>query len=236
MNEITKQAAKNYALGNLLVESCAFIIIENGIEKFLPAKNISKEKHNHFIIAPESYIEAESRGQIIGIFHSHVSQPAIASQCDLVSCETTGVAWHIYSIAFDSWYTFYPKGYLAPLIGRTFKYGTLDCYSLVRDYYKQKLSIALPEFPRTDEDAFKKGQSLYLDNMEKAGFQVVQDLKENDVILMQLIGRVASHAAIYLGGNLILHHLRNRLSSRDTYGEYYRNKTVLFCRYFGVST
>lgn len=235
MNDITKQAAKNYALGNPIVESCALIIIENGIEKLIPARNVSKDKRNSFTIAPESYAEAEARGQIIGVFHSHVSHPAIPSEFDLVSCETTGVAWHIYSIGHDSWHTFYPKGYQAPLIGREFKYGTLDCYSLVRDYYKQKLSIDLPDFPRSDEDAFKNGQNLYIENMENAGFQVVQELKEHDVILMQLIGRNASHAAVYLGGNLILHHLRNRLSSRDTYGEYYRNKTVLFCRYFGVT-
>ncbi|WP_043946890.1 NlpC/P60 family protein, partial [Ralstonia solanacearum] len=39
-----------------------------------------------------------------------------------------------------------------------------------------------------------------------------------DVILMQVRAPVPNHAAVYLGGVQMLHHLHGRLSSRDVYG------------------
>lgn len=233
MKLVNKQAFEAYANAYAPLEACGLLIIKEGEESFFPAKNIALDKRHNFIIAPEDFAEAETQGEIIGIIHSHVLGAPKPSQADLVSCETHGVPWYLYSVEREQWHSFKPSGYKAPLVGREFKFGVLDCFTLVRDYYKQELSMYLPDYERWDEGAFKRGESLYEMHMEKWGFKPVKDLQKNDIILMQIGYNVPSHAAIYLGNNWMLHHLRNRLSSRDLFGGIYLKSAKLFCRYQG---
>lgn len=228
-----KQAFEAYAKAYAPNEACGLLIIKDGVESFFPAKNIAIDKRHNFIIAPEDYAEAETQGTVIGIIHSHVQGAPRPSQADLVSCETHGITWHLYSVELNCWHKFNPSGYKAPLVGREFKFGVLDCLTLVRDYYRQELNMNLPDYERWDESAFKRGESLYEKHMNKWGFYQVKDLQKNDIILMQIGYSVPSHAAIYLGDGWMLHHLRNRLSSRDLFGGIYLRGAKLFCRYQG---
>lgn len=231
MNEQNRLKFKEYAKAHSPNESCAVLYIDQGVEEILLCKNIAIDKKRNFIIDPLDYEVAESKGQVVAIIHSHMGAP-IPSQIDLVSCETTNLPWFIYSVNLDSWHEFKPSGYKAPLVGRQFHFGVLDCFTLVRDYYKEELGIFLPDFERTNESIFKK-ESLYEKHFESYGFKRVEDLQKNDVILMQIGYKNPSHAAIYLGDSLMLHHLRNKLSSRDVYGGFWAKNTRFFCRYFG---
>jgi cell wall-associated NlpC family hydrolase len=49
---------------------------------------------------------------------------------------------------------------MAPLVGRQFAHGVLDCYSLVRDFHARELGIPLSEYERQD-DWWSHGQDLY---------------------------------------------------------------------------
>ena len=65
------------------------------------------------------------------------------------------------------------------------------------------------------------GYNLYLDNFAKEGFsEIVADVQPGDLILMNLGSKVPNHAAIYLGDQLVLHHVQLSFS-RDVYGGYY---------------
>jgi proteasome lid subunit RPN8/RPN11 len=57
--------------------------------------------------------------------------------------EASGLPWHIVSVHLENGVpvakelkTFNPAGYEAPLIGREFFHGVLDCYTLIRDWYR----------------------------------------------------------------------------------------------------
>ena len=68
---------------------------------------------------------------------------------------------------------------------------------------------------------------MYLDNFKNEGFNEIEidDLQFGDAFLMQLESPVPNHAGIYIGENLVLHHVQGRLSSRDVYklgGDYHR--------------
>jgi proteasome lid subunit RPN8/RPN11 len=231
MNQENRDKFKEYAKANSPNESCAVLFIKQGKEEIFLCNNVALDKRRNFIIDPLDYEAAENEGEIVAVVHSHVGSPQ-PSQVDLVSCETTKLKWLIYSINLDVWHEFFPSGYRAPLVGRQFHFGVLDCFTLIRDYYRAELGLELRDFERTDESIFKT-ESLYEKHFESYGFKRVTELQKNDVILMQIGYKNPSHAAIYLGEGLMLHHLRNKLSSRDVYGGFWAKNTRFFCRYFG---
>src|SRR5690606_7844945 len=111
--------------------------------------------------------------------------------------------------------------YQAPLRGRPFFYGVLDCCTLVYDYYSRELGIDLPEDIRDGDydEWWKDGVDLYVERFALAGFLPAPTaMREHDVLLMQLDARVANHAAVYIGNTRILHHRYNALSRDAVYG------------------
>lgn len=229
----TREEAKKWAMEHLLSkrEACGLVIIETGKEVFVPCRNIS-ELDDTFVIDPKDYLLAERRGEIVRIFHSHCHSSPRPSEPDKVSCESSGLPWSIISVPNGDWFDFEPSGFKAPLVGRSWSHGTLDCYSLIRDYYKEILSIDLPDFEREFE-WWLRGDNLYLENFEKAGFYQVsaESIREHDVVLMQVMSPVINHGAVFIGDDKILQHLHRRLSSRDTYGGYWKKHTVKVIRH-----
>lgn len=229
MNEINQSLALAHAAKEFPREACGLLVIQKGREVYCPCRNIGVGT-DQFVIHPEDYVAADRQGEIVGVFHSHPNLPPQPSQADRVACEATGLPWSIVSFPAGQWVQIKPEGYVAPLVGRQWAHGVLDCYALVRDWYAQERGIELPNFERFDE-WWKRGMNLYLDNFGSAGFEDTDltdrtDLKVGDVLLMQVASPVPNHAAVYLGDGLILHHLQGRLSSRDVYGGYWQKVTT----------
>lgn len=231
MNDKTTQEIRAHAEREYPRECCGVITVVKGKERYVPCRNIAEKDHD-FQIHPGDFAEAEDAGEVIAIVHSHCNRPPIPTQADLVQCEVHGKPWVIVSWPTGQIHTFEPTGYKAPLVGREFHHGILDCYALGRDYYQEKLGITLPDFPR-EYEWWLKGQNLYLEHMEEAGFVRVDPstLRLHDGLLMQLASPTPNHAAVYIGENLILQHVMHRLSSRDVYGGWYRKCTVAVLRH-----
>jgi cell wall-associated NlpC family hydrolase len=212
-------------------EACGLVIIKNGKQVYCPAKNLAKGSDN-FILDPLDYEKADTAGEIVAVIHSHPNMSAKPSQADLVACEGSGLPWFICGIPSEQWEYIEPSGYIAPLVGRQWSHGVLDCYAIIRDWYAQEKNITLLDFERSDE-WWKMGGNLYLDNFEKAGFKriTLEELSCGDVILMTVNSTVPNHGAIYLGDNMILHHVHGRLSTRDIFGGYWLKNAMVYLRY-----
>jgi cell wall-associated NlpC family hydrolase len=118
-------------------------------------------------------------------------------------------------------------------VGRRFHHGTLDCFTLIRDYYATEHGIEIPNFARED-NWWNNGQNLYRDNFQRAGFRELtdaEDVQVGDVFLMTIRSPVENHAAVYIGDGMILHHFWGRLSSRDPYLGYWRENTTVALRH-----
>ncbi len=103
------------------------------------------------------------------------------------------------------------------LTGRRFEHGVTDCYTLFRDAY-HLAGIEMPDFHRED-DWWRHGQNLYLDNLEATGlYQVpLSAAQPGDVLLCCFGSSVPNHAAIYCGDGELLHHIPEQLSKREVY-------------------
>jgi proteasome lid subunit RPN8/RPN11 len=243
MNETTRAAILAHAEKDYPRESCGLIVNARGHERYLPCGNVALSDE-HFALDPRDCFEAEDRHDVLAVVHSHPDAPAFLPSeadriIDRVGCERSGLPWVIVGWPGADMLTITPEGYVAPLLGRQFVYGVLDCYTLMQDWYRQELKIDVPKPPREADrpDWWKRGPNgepphdLYLEGFEAAGFSLVEHLERGDVILIQLQADVANHCAIYLGDQVILHHVWGRLSCREVYGGYWMKNTRAIVRH-----
>ena len=204
-------------------EACGLILSDPmmGERFYYPCQNIATDPLNFFEITPEEQIEAEKLGWIEAIVHSHPNGEPVLSLADRQMFAHTDCDW---LLVCDGKLQRFPK--IPPLIGRDFKHGKTDCYTLFKDFYFLA-GLDMDEFNRSDE-WWHNGQNLYLDNLEGQGFKRLdsqETLQIGDVILMQVGANVPNHAGIYLGSQMVLHHSPKRLSKRDLYDGYWLKHT-----------
>ena len=215
-------------------EACGLVAVVKGRQKYFPCTNLGEL--GEFILDPKDYARVEALGEIVAVFHSHPKTAAEPSDADKTSCESSGLPWVICNPDLETWVQFNPSGYQAPLIGRQYSYGVLDCVQLLRDWYKKEYGLTFPYLlPPHNSQSWHDNPYLY-ETLINFGFKEVdkQDIRYGDLLLMCL-GRSQrpNHGAIYLGDNLILHHLSGRLSSRDFYNDYWIRTTHSALRYYG---
>lgn len=243
----TERAIREHAEREYPKEACGLIVASGRRERYVPCRNTGDGAH--FVMPPQDYAAAEEIGPVQAVVHSHPDASAAPSEADLVACEASGKPWVICSVfsgKAQETRIFKPSGYKAPLVGRMFFHGVLDCYTLVRDFYERELGIALPDFERAD-DWWSAGEDLYMKHFREAGFtplEAGETLSYADVILMQIRAPVTNHAGIFLGThalaeapdlypvpNAMLHHMYGRLSERAVYGGYWAEHTTLIIRH-----
>lgn len=230
MKDKTRQKALEHAKSEFPREMCGLVVLRKGRESYFPCRN-DAQSSEHFILNPEDYAAAEDKGEITAIIHSHPNASANPSEADRVSCEASGVVWHIVGLPSEVWKDVVPCGYKAPMVGREFHYGVTDCFTLVQDWYRDELGIQLDRVPSVD-GWWKKNENFYVEKFDDTGLfeKVTGDLQRGDVILMNIGSDVANHTALYLGDGVMLHHLYGRLSTREIYGGYYVKHTVTTLR------
>lgn len=202
---------------------------------YLPCTNRAVT-YDHFILDPLEQARAEDHGAILAIVHSHPGTPPLPGDADKTGCEHTGLPWIIVNWPTGKIHQFEPIGFKAPLVGREFLHGVLDCFTLIKDWYAIERGIELPDFDRPSM-WWDHGLNLYLDHYAEAGFYKVdaERITTGDVVLMRIKSPVPNHAGIYLGGGLILHHLMGRLSQRAVYNQGWQRMTTHVLRFGGAT-
>jgi len=227
-----KQAALEHAKQEAPKESCGLVAVVKGRRRYFPCTNLAETPDEHFVLDPAEYAETEDSGEIIAVVHSHPVTNHAPSPADRVACENSGLPWYVVNPNTELWGYCEPEGFELPYVGRDFVHGLVDCYSLCRDWYKREWGLDLHNYERRDQ-WWEHGENMYLDNFMKEGFHEIPigELERGDAVLMQLSSPVPNHAAIYLGEQLVLHHIQGRLSSRDVYGGYYLKNTAKALRH-----
>ena len=231
MDEIVKQVIAHSRDAHPS-ECCGLVVKMGETLEYVRCPNVADDPSSRFVISPENYAEVEDSGEILMIAHSHNYLPPHPSEADKVGIEQSGLPWLIVNYPIGTHTITHPSGFKAPLLGRKFCKGSVDCYALVRDYYDQELGIDLPNYERP-EVWHEVGRSILIENFSEFGFSQIDpnDMRPNDCLLMQVGSSVPNHCAVYLGDNKIFHHVKDRLSSRDVYGSFWRRATTHVLRY-----
>lgn len=110
---------------------------------------------------------------------------------------------------------------------RLYIYGVNDCYTLLRDYFRDKYNAYLPSNIDRSFGWWFMGQSLYVDNYSEFGFRETKDfIRKDDVLLFKFESGTPSHTAIYMGDGMMLHHMLGRFSCIEPYDGTYKMNLV----------
>ena len=202
-------------------EACGLIVNKKGKAVWIPCENTAEDKKENFIISSTDYIRASLSGDLMAIVHSHPDASPEPSEHDKKTSNFLGIPYIIYSLPDIEKVVYNPDYKRNPLIGREYSFGEQDCYSLVRDYYRQELNIELPTTVFED-DWWEKGLNYFDDLFDSFGFQKVDNLEKNDLIFFKVMAPIANHVGVYLGEDLFLHHAVNRLSCRESVNSVWR--------------
>jgi len=203
-------------------ESVGLLLNVKGKQRYYSCKNLAITDHQCFILDPEDYVKADNTGEIVAIIHSHPVTPPTPSQADKVSCEQSGLPWYIVNPKTEQWGYLEPSGYKAPLMGRQWVWGITDCWSLVRDWYKEEKNIVLKDYVRPTTPEIFLENPLFEKYALETGFRELKNTEKSengDVLLMSILHPTLNHVALFFNGDVI-HHLTDRLSCREPYSEW----------------
>lgn len=228
--------ATNYCKKLYPEEACGFILKTGDEFSFSPQENITvNDKKTNFTISTNALSQVFEEGTLYALLHSHTTYLTDFSTTDRTFQAKMGIPWVLIDITSPKrpnvkWLT--REKEVLPLYGRKFLFGVYDCFTFVRDWYKEEFDIELNDYQRVDNFA-KRGFEPYLDNYKREGFLEVpfNMLSYGDVLLLKLDDNAVSHAAVYVGDNLIAHHLTGRLSKKDFLGSYYKDRLVKVVRH-----
>ncbi len=229
-NEI-KLAVKQHALSEKPNECCGLIVAREDKIFTFPCRNTGENRGEHFVINIFDYLKATQTGTVCGFYHSQ--EDKVPSILDELNCNGHNMPSLIYSWKYDHFIELIPNNdSFKKYLNRNFRNGTSDCFSLVRDFYQDKLNINIHSFQYV-ENWYEDNPNLIVQNIEKEGFYKVdiKEIKKYDIILFKIRGDFPSHMAIYLGKNLILHQLQDKKSCIEFLDSNWRKRIYCVVRY-----
>lgn len=217
------------------VEICG-LITAAGYE---PQPNIHETPETHFRME-DAVAERIALGEVRAVVHSHTAtgfdHPSIEDQQQAIAM---GIPWGLTVVRAGVAGTpfFWGEGVPhLPILPRDFRWGPEgtdgkgDCFALVRSWYRENRGLEIPDQPR-DRTWEQEMPEAYVEGYRRQGFRPVpmENLQPGDALLMSINSAkwCPNHAGIYLGGEMVLHHLFNRLAERCTLS--FLRRSIVVC-------
>lgn len=200
--------------------ACGAVVGSEASPDYLPFTDAEDCSRDAFHLASEALRRFEERwGDVRGIVISHPSDHAAGgpdpllftpSAAQMAAQISLGMPFGVVVASREASYRPWWFGDQCPvpgIVGRPFRHGVTDCYSLVRDWFRTERGIVLPDFPR-DWNWWLKGDDLYRESFLAAGGRPIEmeEARPGDVILLRVRSDVPNHAVVLLPGSYLAQH------------------------------
>lgn len=212
-------------------EGCGVLAVIQGQRKWFACTNVADDDKD-FVIDSTEYMDIASKGDIIGIVHSHPDGSCAPSIADIRCCNTVGIPYYIFSYPDMGMHIQQPEHVDKPLYGRDYEFGVNDCFEAMRDYLATQ-NINLPARSAFERKWWHKDLDYFTDKIikEYGGVPVKGPLQKNDVIIFSIDSLVGNHCGVYLGEDIFYHHAENRLSCRENLYPFWKKYITGVYRY-----
>lgn len=220
LTEDQKNTIRAFSVHGLIKEACGFILDDGRV---LRTPNVHADPGEAFQIDPEAYAAASELG-IRAIWHSHAELDGFSPADQAAVLADGEEPWVVYCLRTDAFHVVDPADH-GPLIGRTFCYGILDCYSLVCDALEERHGIQLPTWRRGNWGEWGRPDFTAFDD------QVAEHCRQlgNERILpgdIVFFGRrQTSHIGVFTASDRFLHHQADGRSEEAHYNEWWLART-----------
>ena len=245
IKEHIKDLIKSHALKESPRECCGLILQDGKKTQAFPCRNSSEKPKSHFSVHPADYVAGSLQGNIKAVYHSHNSDNENFSTNDKFHSSIHELDYVLYNTVKDSFSLFNYKKNKTFFYDRIFEIGKSDCYTVIKEYYKE-LGINLADEPhnRTDHTWHKRNPTLIqgLFNLNKNNPELPicelppsSELKKHDVVVFEFVkGAGPNHVAVYLGDGTMTHHPRNKYPCIENLNQIYRKKIYKIYRHEGL--
>ena len=148
LTAVQRLAMRTYAERAYPKETCGFILLHGSV---VECENTSNEPDT-FVISPQD--TADYLDDAKACWHSHAKYSGF-SPADIKACKALNLPYAVWNCGGSEAFWLDPTQE-AGLLGRPWNYGVYDCYSAVRDWYKQQLRVELGDYPRRYEGEWSK--------------------------------------------------------------------------------
>lgn len=222
-------AMRTYAERAYPRETCGFILIDGTV---VECQNTSDEPDTFVMSVQDT---ADYIDDAKACWHSHANYSGF-SPADIKACKALNMPYAVWNCGGSEAFWLDPSQN-AGLIGRSWNYGVYDCYSAVRDWYKQQMDVEMGDYPRRYEGEWSaRGFTHFEDNFAAEGFAKLPagvDLIRGDVILFRIRNQAAcNHVAVVEdpAANQLYQHLVGRLAGITAYSGYFRENSYMVVR------
>ncbi|MXW02220.1 MAG: glycoside hydrolase [Holophagales bacterium] len=172
---------------------------------FFPLENLHPDPERHW------EFETDDIESVEAVIHSHPDGCAFPSRADMEAQIALDLPHGIVPMTdVGAAMPFFWPDTGRPYLGRPYRHGVTDCYTLLRDWYARERGLELPAVAyewRWSEDS--PALDLYTSWRRRLDWAEVDpaEAQPGDAVLFRMAGsRVANHAGVLLEGGLLLHH------------------------------
>ena len=228
-----KNFIKHQSLKDFPNESCGFIVKDKNQFICVPCKNISMHPNQTFEISSMDFLKTKLLyNKIYYIYHSHVDEDSdYFSDQDEKCAENLNIPIILYHIKKNIFKIHSVVEISNSYIGRFYEYRKYDCFTLIRDFYKNEKNIDLKV--EYKEDLYELDVKAKIYNFHHLNNLDIIDkndqLKVDDILFFNGFG--TKHLGLYLGEDKILHQPMLGFSKIENYCNFYRRHTDLILRF-----
>ena len=225
LNKITRRKIKEHSEKDYPNECCGLIVERKRKPAVVECLNSANDKLNNFKISSIDYLRASEYGEIKALYHSHTQDDHSDNftPLDLLN-EGHGIEVILYLKNKNKFLISSEHNYLNKYLERDYKIGVTDCFTLIKDFYRENLNICFNDYDYDEVDFFTKSnwEDKHVSPFDyfytKEGFLDVNydDIKIHDIILFNDPKRYnngyTNHLGMYVGNSTILHQPYNGVS------------------------